>query len=56
MLTEQARARGQSLQAFLVALVEQEARRFRNVALLSRFEGREDGCWLPAHWSPPMSA
>jgi hypothetical protein len=42
-LAEMARQRGQSLQAFLLALVEQEARFARNLAVLRRFEGRVDG-------------
>jgi hypothetical protein len=45
-LAERARGRGQSLQAFLLALVEQEARRSRNRALLDRFAGRNDGTRL----------
>lgn len=45
-LAEQARARGQSLQAFLLSLVEEEARRGANLALLDRFVGREDGSRL----------
>ncbi len=42
-LAERARARGQSLQAFLLWLVEEEARRCRNLSLLGRFVGRDDG-------------
>lgn len=45
-LAERARARGQSLQAFLLSLVEDEARRSANLALLDRFVGREDGSRL----------
>ncbi|GAB3526513.1 FitA-like ribbon-helix-helix domain-containing protein [Arthrobacter monumenti] len=45
-LAERARARGQSLQAFLLSLVEDEARRSTNLALLDRFGGREDGSRL----------
>jgi len=45
-LAERARARGQSLQAFLLSLVEDEARRCANLALLDRFVGREDGSRL----------
>lgn len=45
-LTERARARGQSLQAFLLSLVQEEAWRSRNIALLQRFEGRSDGSRL----------
>lgn len=42
-LVERARARGQSLQVFLLALVENEARSSTNLALLDRFTGRSDG-------------
>jgi antitoxin FitA len=42
-LTAQARARGQSLQAFLLELVERQAGRLYNVAVLDRFSGRADG-------------
>lgn len=45
-LAERARARGQSLQAFLLSLVEDEARRSANLALLDRFTGRDDGSRL----------
>lgn len=47
-LAECARARGQSLQAFLLWLVQQEARRARNLAILDRFADRDDGSRLPA--------
>jgi hypothetical protein len=47
-LAEMARQRGQSLQAFLLALVEQEARFARNLAVLARFEDRDDGVEDPA--------
>lgn len=47
-LVERARARGQSLQAFLLSLVEDEARRSTNLALLDRFAGRDDGSRLSA--------
>jgi len=47
-LAERARARGQSLQAFLLSLVEDEARRSANLALLDRFAGRDDGSRLSA--------
>jgi hypothetical protein len=47
-LAERARARGQSLQAFLLSLVEEEARRSRNLVLLDRFAGRDDGSRLVA--------
>ncbi len=46
-LAECARARGQSLQAFLLSLVEDEARRSANLALLDRFAARDDGSRLP---------
>lgn len=42
-LASVAHQRGQSLQSFLLALVEREAGFARNLALLSRLEGREDG-------------
>jgi antitoxin FitA len=45
-LAERARARGQSMQAFLLALVEDEASRSKNLALLERFSGRTDGSRL----------
>jgi hypothetical protein len=46
-LAERARARGQSLQAFLLSVVHDEARRSRHVSLLNRFADRTDGSWLP---------
>ena len=45
-LAEQAAARGQSLQAFLLALVTNEARRSTNLAALKRFGARQDGSQL----------
>jgi hypothetical protein len=42
-LAAQAKARGQSLQAYLLELVETQARRLRNTAALDRFAGRSDG-------------
>jgi plasmid stability protein len=42
-LAAQARAHGQSLQAYLLDLIETQARRERNVAVLDRFAGRSDG-------------
>jgi antitoxin FitA len=42
-LVAQARVRGQSLQAYLLELVETQARRLRNTAVLDRFAGRSDG-------------
>jgi hypothetical protein len=48
VLVERARARGQSLQAFLLWLVEEEAHRSRNLDLLNRFAARRDGSRLAA--------
>lgn len=45
-LVERAQARGQSLQAFLLSLVEDEARRAQNLAVLDRFANRADGSKL----------
>lgn len=45
-LAEQAAARGQSLQAFLLTLVTNEARRSTNLAVLERFGARQDGSQL----------
>lgn len=45
-LVERARARGQSLQAFLLSVVEDEARRSSNLGLLARFSDRSDGSRL----------
>lgn len=42
-LVAQADARGQSLQRYLLGIVSAQARRSRNVELLSRFETRTDG-------------
>lgn len=42
-LAERAAGRGQSLQAFLLQLVTDEASRSANVALLAGFAGRHDG-------------
>ncbi|MET8261790.1 hypothetical protein ACFYPG_29345 [Micromonospora sp. NPDC005553] len=42
-LAAQAKERGQSLQAYLLELVETQARRLRNTATLDRFAGRSDG-------------
>jgi antitoxin FitA len=42
-LAAQARQRGQSLQAYLLELVRQQAQRANNAALLNRFSGRDDG-------------
>lgn len=46
VLAERARARGQSLQAFLLSLVEDEARRAHNRTVLDRFADRSDGSRL----------
>lgn len=42
-LAERARERGQSLQGFLLTLVEAEARRSHNAAVLARIGKRSDG-------------
>lgn len=42
-LAERARARGQSLQSFLLSVVTEEAARSRNASLLDRFAHRSDG-------------
>lgn len=42
-LAEQARQNGQSLQAYLLALVEAHVRRGSNPAVLSRLGKRDDG-------------
>ena len=42
-MAAQARGRGQSLQAYLLELVETQAQRLRNAAVLDRFAGRSDG-------------
>jgi len=42
-LAERARARGQSLQSFLLSVVTEEAARSRNASLLDRFAHRTDG-------------
>jgi hypothetical protein len=42
-LAQEARARGQSLQKYLLGLLTAEARRRNNVVLLAQFEGRDDG-------------
>jgi len=45
-LTAEARARGQSLQGYLLSLVTQEAIRRRNLAILAQFDNRTDGSRL----------
>ena len=47
-LVERARAHEQSLQGFLLALMENEARSPTNFALLDRFAGRSDGARMMA--------
>ena len=47
-LAELARVRGQSMQALLLSLVIDEARRSANTALLERFSDRGDGSRLSA--------
>ncbi len=47
-LAARARARGQSLQAFLLSIVKDEARRTANLALLNHFADRDDGTQLSA--------
>jgi antitoxin FitA len=42
-LAAQAKARGQSLQSYLLELMETQAQRLRNTAVLDRFAGRSDG-------------
>lgn len=45
-LAERARAQGQSLQGFLLSLLQQEAHRSWNPAVLERFADRNDGSRL----------
>lgn len=45
-LVQRARAQDQSLQAYLLALVEADARRVRNREMLERFANRHDGSRL----------
>lgn len=47
-LADRAAGRGQSLQAFLLSLVTDEADRSVNRAVLQRFSGRSDGSHLTA--------
>jgi plasmid stability protein len=47
-LAERASRRGQSLQSFLLKLVTDEASRAANVAILTRFENRNDGSSMSA--------
>ena len=46
-LKARAAAAGQSLQAFLLAVVQREARRGDNAAILAQFRGRTDGVSSP---------
>lgn len=48
VLAARARAKGQSLQAYLLEMVEDDARRATNLAILNRFSGRGDGASPPA--------
>lgn len=43
ILADRARQLGQSLQGYLLELVKNEAERAGNIALLQRFEDRDDG-------------
>jgi antitoxin FitA len=55
-LVAQAKARGQSLQAFLLDLVEREASRSRNAAILGLFADRSDGARsLPGETSAELA-
>lgn len=47
-LIDRARSQGQSLQSFLLSLVEAEARRSSNRPVLARFAGRSDGSAVAA--------
>jgi hypothetical protein len=47
-LADTARGRGQSLQAYLLELVQTDARRARNAQALERFARRRDGARLSA--------
>jgi len=42
-LAQEARRRGQSLQAYLLGVIEADARRARNAAVLARLGKRKDG-------------
>jgi plasmid stability protein len=46
-LKARAAAAGQSLQGYLLALVQREAARGDNAAILARFRGRDDGIPSP---------
>ncbi|MFF3495955.1 hypothetical protein ACFYWS_31935 [Streptomyces sp. NPDC002795] len=47
ILSDRAQQLGQSLQAYLLNLVTDEAKRAENLALLRAFEGRTDGSTEP---------
>ena len=47
-LVDRARSQGQSLQSFLLSLVETEAQRSKNRSVLARFAGRSDGSRVTA--------
>ena len=47
VLKARAAAAGQSLQAYLLALVQREAARGDNAAILAQFRGRDDGVPSP---------
>src|SRR6478609_8821786 len=55
-LAEFARARGQSLQAYLLALVTRDAERADNLTLLNRFAGRTDGTGVSSPGSDDVIA
>ena len=56
-LVAQAKARGQSLQAYLLELVQREASRSRNADILDLFAGRSDGSRShPGETSAELSA
>ena len=55
-LAEFASARGQSLQAYLLALVTRDAERADNLTLLNRFAGRTDGTGVSSPGSDDVIA
>jgi hypothetical protein len=52
-LADAAQRRGKSLQAYLLELVNTEARRIRNLELIDSLRGRTDGTQATVDWSPP---
>lgn len=55
-LVTDAKARGQSLQMYLLDLVETRARRLRNPAVLDRFADRVDGtCSVPGETAADLA-